>query len=157
MKKTKKDLFTKYFIVLIPLAFVLDLVLLHFFEKPIVQLLLCTFIINSLYQSFNATLYTFIFLILKQSIYYGTVVMPILLYAPFAIIFFQLRTLINLSVIAIPYIALIILLILKDGLFDQWALSNSFSYYTFIQICVNILVLYGILKLMIRGKLGNRL
>lgn len=142
------------FALLLPLA---DLIFLHIYAKPFLQALSALFIVLALYNSYQTLLVGLFFLIIEQTIFYGSIISPLIFYSFMGFFFYSLRTWMNTTLTILPFICLGFLLLFKNLLFDPLLLKSSVGYYTLQEISVTMVVLYGILKLTTRGTLGNRL
>ncbi len=157
MKNIKNTFKKDSILLLIPLLFLIDLIFLEIFSKPLLQTLLCFFVVYNFHRSYYKLFYGAFFLVLEYMLLDGSYLIPFCFFFMIGLIIYSTNQYLNLSYQGLPYLGLILIIIAKNTLLNPWTFSASFGYYTWEEISVNIIILFGILKLTSRGKLGNRL
>lgn len=139
--------------------FFLDILMFSFFEKQMLYMLLCFYILNMCDKRNFVTFVVFGFLIaLESSLSYGKFGIQLLYLIPLTLITFKIKKTFWAWKFQ-PYIILIVCLLVQSYLIEPFLLGISPTYsYTESKIIANIIVLCCMsLIFSSQGRLGNRL
>jgi hypothetical protein len=139
--------------------FSVDLATTHLFEYPILNSLLCFFIFLCLNGKFTRNFIPIIaFIAGIDLITYGSSIPSLFFYSIAGILLFKGQQLFNTSLRTIFFGAVALLILAKTVIIDYCYYGlNKPRPYTAYEIFVNILVMFLLLKYMLKGKQGNRL
>ncbi len=146
-----------YFYPLTFIFFFIDIILNGYFEKQIIQILLCFLILSSIKKpAISATCSALIMLSLESCLFYGKFGFDLAIIIPFIFIARNLNKLFTMPYLIANFLILTYLF-LRIFILEKLILGFNLSLnYTFLLIFVNIIVSV-ILKLLIQGGPGNRL